>query len=175
MLGTRRRSAAAGHSSCPAGTKLPCSCNRKALLCTTCLYWPGHGQTMPRGLGCKQWILAACSDLGAHMQTWSEGVRNDLPSYCGPPDSTFESLNVEQISIPGTGLAWPSRCAVIVSQLRIRHACMLTHRCRVARGQFAQVLAVARCMCADCAQAAPIIVGPRGKFVLSKGTHSVPG
>ena len=45
------------------------------------------------------------------MQTWSEGQNNDLPSYCGPPDSAFESLNVEQIEIPGTGLGWPTRYA----------------------------------------------------------------
>ena len=45
----------------------------------------------------------------AAAQTWSEGQYNDLPSYCGPPDSTFESLNVEQIKIPGTGLEWLSR------------------------------------------------------------------
>lgn len=45
------------------------------------------------------------------MQSWSEGAGNDLPSYCGPPNSTFASLNVDHISIPGTGLAWPTRHA----------------------------------------------------------------
>ena len=45
------------------------------------------------------------------LQTWSEGYGNDLPSYCGPPDSAFASKNVKHITIPGTSLSWPSRHA----------------------------------------------------------------
>lgn len=45
------------------------------------------------------------------MQSWSEGIGNDLPSFCGPPAAAFPSKNVEHISIPGTSLAWPTRHA----------------------------------------------------------------
>lgn len=43
------------------------------------------------------------------VQTWPEGTAQDLPSYCGPPDSPFPSLTVLRVEIPSARLSWMTR------------------------------------------------------------------
>ena len=45
----------------------------------------------------------------APSQSWPEGSTKDFPSYCGPPDTDFNSHTITDISIPGTSLAWKTR------------------------------------------------------------------
>ncbi|KAK9804485.1 hypothetical protein WJX73_008867 [Symbiochloris irregularis] len=56
-------------------------------------------------------MLEPALQTGMLVQSWSEGEGNDLPSYCGLPQSLFASENIEGVSINGTGLSWPCRHA----------------------------------------------------------------
>lgn len=43
------------------------------------------------------------------VQTWPEGERYDLPSYCGMPDAPFASMTVTDVAIKDAVLNWTTR------------------------------------------------------------------
>lgn len=67
----------------------------------------------------------AGTDSSTDVQSWSEGWGNDLPSFCGPPNAPYETLNVLHMAVPGTNLSWPCRWVPAWCWLVLAWSCCL--------------------------------------------------